>query len=84
MKARAFLYAGARSLVVSHWAVADDATANLMSALFKIADENPQLTHGQAMQRAMVQMIENAQDEEEAHPYFWAPFIVVGEGLAKQ
>ena len=82
--ARAFLYAGAKSLVVSHWAVADDATANLMSALFKIADENPQLTHGQAMQRAKLKMLSEAKTDEEAHPFYWAPFIVVGEGLPNQ
>ena len=37
--ARAFLYAGGRSLVVSHWDVSDDATAELMSNLFEISKE---------------------------------------------
>ena len=39
--ARAFLYAGARSLVVSHWDVDDTATARLMSDVFKMAVKNP-------------------------------------------
>ena len=79
--ARAFLYAGARSLVVSHWEVSDEATVNLMSAVFEIADQNPRLTHGQAMQKAMLKMLDKATTNTEAHPFFWAPFIVVGESL---
>ena len=55
--ARAFLYAGARSLVVSHWPVADDATAKLMTALFAVAKDEPNLSHAEAMQKAMLSLI---------------------------
>lgn len=77
--ARAFLYAGARSLVVSHWDVADEATKALMSSLFDISSKNRSLSHGQAMQQAMLKWLNDAKSEDEAHPRFWAPFVVVGE-----
>ena len=84
--ARAFLYAGARSLVVSHWPVADDSTAKLMTALFAVAKDEPRLSHAEALQKAMLSLInsreKNASGIPEAHPALWAPFIVVGEPQA--
>jgi CHAT domain-containing protein len=84
--ARAFLYAGARSLVVSHWPVADDATARLMTTLFAVAKDEPYLSHAEAMQKAMLSLIKsadsNASGIPNAHPALWAPFIVVGEPQA--
>lgn len=77
--ARAFLYAGGRSLIVSHWDVADQAPAKLMSSLFRISTEEPTLSHGQMMQKATISLLEAASSDEEAHPRFWAPFVVVGE-----
>ena len=77
--ARAFLYAGARSLVVSNWDVSDDGTAALMTQLFEISTKHPELSHGQALQRAELKLLADAKDEEQAHPRYWAPFVVVGE-----
>ena len=84
--ARAFLYAGARSLVASHWPVADDATAKLMTTLFAVAKDEPGLSHSEALRLAMLSLInsraKNASGIPEAHPALWAPFIVVGEPQA--
>ena len=77
--ARSFLYAGARSIVASHWAVQDRATSQLMTNLFSIAKDNPSFTHGEALQRAMLKMLSTAKTEREAHPRLWAPFVVIGE-----
>jgi CHAT domain-containing protein len=77
--ARAFFYAGARSLVVSNWDVLDDETALLMSDLFKRSSQNKSLSHGEALQQAQLNMINHAKNDENAHPRMWAPFIVVGE-----
>jgi CHAT domain-containing protein len=77
--ARAFLYAGAESLIVSHWEVSDEATAKLMTTLFEVNAKNPTLSHGEALREAMLYMLNTATSDEEAHPRFWAPFIVVGE-----
>jgi CHAT domain-containing protein/Tfp pilus assembly protein PilF len=77
--ARAFFYAGARSLVVSHWDVLDDETVQLMADLFKISSQNKSLSHGEALQQAERNMLNNAKDDDDAHPRVWAPFVIVGE-----
>ena len=79
--AQAFFYAGARSLIVSHWEVNDAAAAKLMSALFSISSNNPALSHGEALQSAEIQLLSAARTDAEAHPRYWAPFAVVGEPM---
>ena len=70
--ARAFFYAGARSLIVSHWEVNDAAAVKLMSALFSISSNNPALSHGEALQSAEIQLLSAARTDAEAHPRYWA------------
>jgi CHAT domain-containing protein len=77
--ARAFLYAGGKSLVVSHWDVSDDATAKLMSNLFAISKNKPDLSHGEMMRQATLNLLDAATSDDDAHPRVWAPFVVVGE-----
>jgi len=77
--ARAFFYAGARSLIVSHWQVDDAATARLMATTFKLHEEKPELSHAEVLQQAMLAMLDEAKSDAEAHPRFWAPFVVMGE-----
>jgi CHAT domain-containing protein len=79
--AQAFFYAGARSLIVSHWEVNDAAAAKLMSALFAISSNDPALSHGEALQSAEIQLLSAARTNAEAHPRYWAPFAVVGEPM---
>jgi CHAT domain-containing protein len=76
--ARAFFYAGARSLVVSHWEVDSEATVRLMTGVFQAIARDPKLSHAEALQQSMLSMIDNALDDD-AHPRIWAPFVVVGE-----
>jgi CHAT domain-containing protein len=52
--ARAFFYAGARSLLVSHWEVDDEATATLMTGIFVQMKNNPKLSHGEALRQSML------------------------------
>ena len=77
--ARAFFYAGARSLIVSNWEVDSDSTVALMTGLFDALKSNPHLSHAEALRLSMLQMIGNPSKPEWAQPKFWAPFIVVGE-----
>ncbi len=70
---RAFIYAGARGLIVSHWAVDSAATARLMTALFA----SGAATEAGALQKAQAAM---QADPRLSHPYFWAPFTIVGDG----
>ena len=77
--ARAFFYAGAKSLIVSHWTVDSDSTVELMDGLFEALKANPHLSHAEALRTSMLRMIANPTKPEWAQPKFWAPFVVVGE-----
>ena len=77
--ARAFFYAGARSLLVSHWAVDSDSTVKLITKALSIMSSDKSVGRAEAMRRSMLAMIETG-DAKEAHPAYWAPFVVVGEG----
>jgi CHAT domain-containing protein len=79
--ARAFFYAGARSLLVSHWEVNSDATVKLITRAIAELKANPKIGRAEALRRSMLSMIDNGKDIE-AHPAFWAPFVLVGEGGA--
>jgi CHAT domain-containing protein len=77
--ARAFLYAGARALLVSNWAVSSEAAARLTTGFFDEAAADPAIGRAEALRRSMQRMI-RGEEAYLAHPLFWAPFIVVGEG----
>jgi CHAT domain-containing protein len=79
--ARAFFYAGARSLLVSHWEVSSDSTVRLITKAVAELKANPNIGRAETLQRSMLSMITNGKDYE-AHPAFWAPFVLVGEGGA--
>ncbi len=86
---RAFLYAGARALLVSNWPVHSGATTNLMTALFSDLATNPGLTRSEALRRTRLKLIDDMTYNQDgkalfsyAHPIFWAPFTIVGDGGA--
>ena len=81
--AKAFFYAGARSLLVSHWPVDSEATVKLTTGLIRATASDPSMGRTEALRRAMLAMIdETSGGGEHAHPFFWAPFILAGEGSA--
>lgn len=77
--ARAFFMAGAQTMLVSHWAVNSSSTVKLITGTFAALDKQPGIGRADAMRRSMVDLIDNGEPHE-AHPAYWAPFIVVGEG----
>jgi CHAT domain-containing protein len=79
--ARAFFYAGARSLLVSHWEVASEPTVKLITKAVDELTHEPKIGRAEALRRSMLAMIDTGK-EYEAHPAFWAPFVLVGEGGA--
>jgi CHAT domain-containing protein/tetratricopeptide (TPR) repeat protein len=81
--ARAFFYAGARALLVSHWAVASDATVRLTTGAVERMAADKRIGRAEAMRQSMLALIDKGEPYE-AHPAFWAPFVVVGEGGAER
>jgi CHAT domain-containing protein len=79
--ARAFFYAGARALLVSHWYVDSNATVTLIKGAFAELKANPKLGRAEALRRSMLALIDKG-SAAKAHPAVWAPFVVVGEGGA--
>jgi CHAT domain-containing protein/tetratricopeptide (TPR) repeat protein len=77
--ARAFFYAGARALLVSHWAVYSDATVKLITDALGTIAADKSIGRSESLRRSMLALIDKGQ-KHEAHPAFWAPFVVVGEG----
>jgi CHAT domain-containing protein len=71
--ASSFFYAGARSLLVSHWYVEDNSTAELMKDTFGNIKNN--LNFSESLRKTKIAMISN---KSTSHPIFWAPFVLVG------
>jgi CHAT domain-containing protein len=76
--ARAFIYAGARSLLVSHWYVNSSATVNLITGVFSAMEHEPGIGQAEGLRRAMSKLVTEGASTN-AHPASWAPFVVVGE-----
>ena len=72
---RAFMYAGARRVIVSLWNVNDKATAALMQRLY-IGMLRTNKTPAAALRAAQIEMLRTRQWQS---PYFWAPFVMQGE-----
>ncbi len=72
---RAFMYAGTPSVLVSLWSVSDMSTAALMGEFYKNLIKN-NLSRTDALRKAQLSMIS---DEKYAHPFYWAPFVLIGD-----
>jgi tetratricopeptide (TPR) repeat protein/CHAT domain-containing protein len=81
--ARAFFYAGARALLVSHWSVESNAAMRLTTSTFDILKSDPKLGRAEALRRAMLAYMNDTTNPLNAYPALWAPFVVVGEGAAR-
>ena len=85
---KAFFYAGARSLLVSNWPVETVSARLLTTKLFEQQAANPDLTRAQALRGTMLELIDRGESGSAtsgqrfayAHPMFWAPFSLVGDG----
>jgi CHAT domain-containing protein/tetratricopeptide (TPR) repeat protein len=76
---RAFIYAQARAMLVSHWAVDSAATVKLITGTGRRMTRGKPAGRAEALRRSMLDLIKRGEPHE-AHPAFWAPFVLVGEG----
>jgi CHAT domain-containing protein len=84
----AFFYAGTRALLVTNWSVHSASARALTSDLFRRQAADPGLSRGEALRQSMAALIDGpgSVDAEGragytyAHPLFWAPFTVIGDG----
>lgn len=72
---RAFIGAGGRSVIASHWPAPDefDATGRLISGLFLARN----ISIGEAMRQTQSALMDDA---DTSHPYYWSGFAIVGDG----
>ncbi|GJL64478.1 MAG: hypothetical protein NPIRA04_31320 [Nitrospirales bacterium] len=84
---RAFFYAGAKTLLVSHWSVDDYATQRLMTEVFsRYGRRNKTVSPALALQQGMLALLmaqSNARTKDPpyfSHPFAWASFFLVGPG----
>lgn len=77
--ARSFFFAGARTLMVSHWVVPSRSAVLLTTEMFRILAANDRLGASEALRQSQLTLLRQV---EFAHPIFWAPFTVVGDGGA--
>lgn len=78
--AKAFLYAGARSLLVSHWPVRSASAAELTSRTLVLAAREPNIRVSEALRRTMLDFADGGVNPAWQHPIHWAPFVLVGDG----
>lgn len=79
---RAFMYAGAHSLLVSHWSVESQATKDLIVEVFRRmhSGQNSSAAIEGARMSIRTQVVKGPGGNiSRAHPYFWAPFVYVGD-----
>lgn len=77
--ASAFLYAGARHLYVSHWRIEAPAASKLISAAFRtLGTGGGSREYAAALQRAQLDLLQEAHTQGEASPFYWAPLSSVG------
>lgn len=85
---RAFFYAGARALLVSMWSVETTSAKNLVTGIFQSHRDDQMLSRAQALRKSALELIDRGNLTDRvtgkiaasyAHPFFWAPFVIVGD-----
>lgn len=78
--ARAFFYAGARTLLVSHWEVVSSVAVLLTTHMFDEIARDAAVGPAESLRRSMAALMNQTQTPEFVHPQYWAAFVVIGEG----
>jgi CHAT domain-containing protein len=85
---RAFFYAGCRALLVSMWPVETSSARQLTTRVFQYQKGDQSLSRADALRKSILDLIEGPGIKDPgsgriaasyAHPFFWAPFIIMGD-----
>ena len=86
---RAFFYAGSRALLVSNWPVETTSARMLTTDLFRRQADDPSIERSEALRQASMALVDGPGFIDPtsgeslfsyAHPIFWAPFSLIGDG----
>jgi CHAT domain-containing protein len=85
---RAFFYAGTRAILVTNWSVHSQSARDLVSDLFRRQSADANISRGEALRQAMMALLDGAGYADDqgktlftyAHPLFWAPYTIIGDG----
>ncbi len=81
--ARAFFYAGSRTLLVSHWPVVSSAAVRITTGTLDRLRDGSLAGRAEAMRQATLAILDDpASSLQEVDPRYWAPFSLVGDGGA--
>ncbi|MEM9275006.1 MAG: CHAT domain-containing protein [Cyanobacteria bacterium P01_F01_bin.143] len=72
--------AGAQSTIATLWGANDEATAELMGYFYQNLNENQEISKAKALRDAQLALLQNP-DSQYSHPYYWAPFVLIGNWL---
>ena len=72
---RALTYAGAKSIIVSFWSVADESTSELMTGFYKVLLDDEGKDFAKALRATKLKLINH---QKFSAPYYWAPFVLIG------
>jgi len=85
---QAFFYAGTRTILVTNWSVHSASARELVSDLFHRQSVDPTLSRAEALRQAMLALLDGKGFTDAggkmvfsyAHPLFWAPYTIIGDG----
>jgi CHAT domain-containing protein len=85
---RAFFYAGTRAILITNWSVHSASARELITDLFRRQAADPKITRGEALRQATMAMLDGPGFTDAAgktlfryaHPLFWAPYSIMGDG----
>ncbi|RLU01762.1 CHAT domain-containing protein [Ketobacter sp.] len=78
--AKAFFHAGSRSMMVSHWAIDSEASVYLSTHTLRTDDRKKGgYSKAESLRKSMLKLF--YEEDHFSHPAFWAPFVIVGDGI---
>lgn len=64
-------------MIATLWAVADESTGRLMAEFYRLRQAGSGMPKGEALRQAQLSLLKGTASPF-SHPYFWAPFILIG------